>query len=581
MGRRYSFTCWGILIASVCWLTACSTPPPASDERQLTYRVGNARSPVLSRDGMSIAFAAVATGYTNPQIWVGRADGSAPPRPLTNDASQNYDPEFSPDGLSIYFTSSREPKGIYRVPSFGGTAELAIRDAYAAKISPDGKTILFGNSGKLVRRSLAGGDATLVLPSLDHGYAPIWSPDGNRILVTTSTQADRKPEWWVASASGGEPRKTSIGADLRQQGFNYIAVNAWLPGDWIVFTGRQGETQTLWKIQLGPDGKPQGKAVRATTDAQGDFDASFTAGKLVFCRTQVGMNFWALTVDSSGQRVSTVPSPLTLGSGQKGQQSAAGAKLLYSAENGDRFSLFLQDVKSGSAGDKKKLRDAFYSVLAPDGTRYAYGDGTKERRNIYMKSLGWWPFWSTLLCENCGMPRQFSSDGKQLLLWVDSPGTQQVDLLDLGTRRISHVVSTADAIKGPSLSPDGHWLSLVTGVEGQHWQAFVAPLSDKIGGASNWIPVTTVSSSYFLVFWSTHDDLLYTLSSHGQGGNLRFLDALQLDATSKHPIGPATPVYQFDETLVPGMDPVWNNIAVDGNRIVLELGGPGTDVWIK
>src|SRR5438876_12136319 len=113
---------WGFILA-VCLLASCSTPPPVIDERQITSRPGDARSPVLSRDETAIAFAAVAAGYTNPQIWVGRADGSAPPRPLTNDASQNYDPEFSPDGRGIYFTSTREPQGIYHVPSSGGAAE--------------------------------------------------------------------------------------------------------------------------------------------------------------------------------------------------------------------------------------------------------------------------------------------------------------------------------------------------------------------------------------------------------------------------------------------------------------------------
>jgi hypothetical protein len=41
------------------------------------------------------------------------------------------------------------------------------------------------------------------------------------------------------------------------------------------------------------------------------------------------------------------------------------------------------------------------------------------------------------------------------------------------------------------------------------------------------------------------------------------------------------PVYEFDETLVPGMDPVWNNISGYGNRIILELGGASTGIWIK
>jgi Tol biopolymer transport system component len=451
MKCRDNLARWVLLIASVCCLSAWSTAPPPQTERQLTHQMGDAQSPVLSRDGISIAFAAVAPGYTNPQIWVGRADGSAPPRPLTNDESKNYDPEFSPDGRSFYFTSSREPQGIYQVPSFGGAAVLAVPKAYSAKISPDGRTILYGNGGKLVRRSLAGGDSALVLPEVDNSYAPIWSPDGTRILVTTSTPKNREPEWWIVGASGSKPRKTSLGADLRQQGFNYIAVDGWLPGDWIVFTGKQGETQTLWKVQLSSDGSPQGKAMRATTDAQGDSDASFAAGKMVFCRTEVGMNIWALKVDSSGQRVNTVPSPLTYGSDQKGQQSAVGAKLLYSESNGDRFSLFLQDLKHGAAGKKEKLRDGFFSVLAPDGARYAFGEGTKERLNVYLKSLSRWPFWSTLLCENCGMPRQFSSNGKQLLLWVDNPGNQELNLLDVDTRTINRVILTTRDLKAPTL----------------------------------------------------------------------------------------------------------------------------------
>ena len=106
--RRKNIILGWELILSVCLLASCSARPSmpraATAERQITSRVGAARSPVLSGDGTAIVFAAVADGYTNPQIWVGRADGSAPPRPLTNDTSQNYDPEFSPDGRGIYFT---------------------------------------------------------------------------------------------------------------------------------------------------------------------------------------------------------------------------------------------------------------------------------------------------------------------------------------------------------------------------------------------------------------------------------------------------------------------------------------------
>ncbi len=548
------------------------------DERQITSRIGAASSPVLSRDGRAIAFAAVADGYTNPQIWVGRADGSAPPRPLTMDASQNYDPEFSPDGRSIFFTSTREPQGLYRVPSSGGAAELVIQNAVAAKISPDGNTLLYGVGGKLFQRALAGGTATPVIPAVDNAYAALWSPDGTRILVTTSTKAQREPEWYSVPAAGGEPRKTSLGADLRAQGFNYIATNAWLAGDWIVFTGRQGETQTLWKVQLGPDGKTAGKAVRATTDAEGDSGASFTAQKLVFSRTRVDTNFWALPLDSTGEHSQASPEPLTSTPVRKGQQSAAGAKLLYSAENGDRFSLFLKD----GGGSDKNLRDGFFSVLAPDGSRYVYGEGTKEQLTLYVKTLSWWSWWSSKLCENCGMPRQFSPDGTKLLLWADSPPVQHLDMLDLATRQVYRIVWAPGDLTGPHFSPDGRWISFVAKVGAGQWQAFLAPVSqEKPLGPSDWTPVTPVSDSFFFAFWSTHSDLIYTLSSHAAGGNLRFLDAQRLDPDTKHPSGPPMAVYEFNETLVPGMDPLWNTVSADGSRIILELGGVSSDIWIK
>ena len=180
------------------------------------------------------------------------------------------------------------------------------------------------------------------------------------------------------------------------------------------------------------------------------------------------------------------------------------------------------------------------------------------------------------------MPRQFSLDGRKLLLWVDSPPKQEVAILDLETRKVNRIISAEKDLKGPNLSPDGRSICFVAQVGAHKWQAFVAPASEeKLLSSSDWVPISSISDSFFFAFWSVHNDLIYTLSSHSHGGNLRFLDVQRLDTETKHPVRAATPVYEFDETLVPGMDPVWNTISVDGNRIILELGGVGTDIWIK
>ena len=557
-------------------MAACSTPAEPGGERRVTAGIGAAQSPVLSRDGASIAFAAVAAGYTNPQIWTVRADGAAPPRPLTSDASQNYDPEFSPDGRDLFFTSSRAPQGIYRVPATGGVQELAIANGYSAKISPDGRTLVYGSGGKVVQRPLAGGAVSVLLPAIENSFAPIWSPDSTRVLVTTTTPPSREQDWWIARPAGGEPLKTSLGADLRSQGFNSVRADAWLADDWIVFDGRQGETQTLWKVRLAPDGRTLDKAVRASGDAEGDSAASFAAGKLVFVRTQVDMNFWALPLDSSGEHVTASPEPLTVSPGRKGQQSVAGSKLLYSGEEGNRFSLFLKE-----GGKQKKLRDGFYSLIEPDGSRYVYGDGTKERLNLFVRSLSWWSFRSSALCESCGMPRAFSPDGSKLLLWSDSPPSRHLDLLDLSTRKIDAIVASTNELYAPRLSRDGRWVTFIVQTGDQQWRGFAAPVNGRTTGPAGWIPLTAPSNQFFYLFPSSREDLIYLLSSHGEGGNLRYLDVQRLDAASKRPSGAATPVYQFDESLVPGMDPIWNPISLDGNRIILELGGVGTNIWIR
>jgi len=567
-----------VVIVAATLLPACTQGPPASPtgERRVIAGVGTARSPVLSRDGTTIAFAAVGAGYANPQVWIGGADGSAPPRPLTTGTSQNYDPEFSPDGRSIYFTSSRQPQGVYRVPSTGGEPQLVAEGGYAARFSPDGKNLVIGSDGKLVAHPQPDGAPFELLPQVANSYAPVWSPDGARVLATATNPDTREPDWWIAPISGGAPVHTSLANDLRGQGFNYIATNAWLDGDWIMFTGRIGETQTLWKVQLASDGTTAGRAVRATADAAGDSQASFAAGHLVFVRTDVGMNFWAMPFDSSGERVTAPPMPLTTGGTRKGQHSVAGSKLLFSAEEGGQFSIFVQD-----SGSPARLRDGlFYSVLTPDGSAYVYGEGAKEDLKVSLKSFAWWRFWSTALCEHCGMPRGFTPYGRKLLLWSDALPAH-LDLLDLRTRDVRKVMIADAPLSGPRISPNGQWISFVAKVS-DRWQAFVAPLrEDRPALSADWVPITPPTDKFFYAFWSARDDLVYTLSSRSRGGNLRFLDAQHVDPSTKRPAGEPVAVYEFDESLVPGMDPLWNPITIDHNRLVLELGGASSGVWIK
>ncbi len=67
----------------------------------------------------------------------------------------------------------------------------------------------------------------------------------------------------------------------------------------------------------------------------------------------------------------------------------------------------------------------------------------------------------------------------------------------------------------------------------------------------------------------------------GGFGNLNWLEAQRVDQTSKRPMGGPHELYEFDDMRPPGIDPVWNPVAVHDGKIILELGDESTNIWMK
>jgi len=78
--------------------------------------------------------------------------------------------------------------------------------------------------------------------------------------------------------------------------FNSAVANAWIPGDWIVFSGLQGpRRRQLWEnpARVPGDEGDRKRAIRATDDAQGDLQR-FVRRRQAGVRParEVDMNFW-------------------------------------------------------------------------------------------------------------------------------------------------------------------------------------------------------------------------------------------------------------------------------------------------
>lgn len=146
--------------------------------------------PRISPDGSRIAFVALG------DVHVVSAQGGVPEN-LTNDAALDADPDWSPDGRSLLFSSDRS----------GGLPQLWVRDLVTGRDrqltamdsqplggawSPDGRRIAFldvdgrwGVAGVCVV-DVDSGKVTRLQGSLGQPGSPSWSPDGKYVVISLS-----------------------------------------------------------------------------------------------------------------------------------------------------------------------------------------------------------------------------------------------------------------------------------------------------------------------------------------------------------------------------------------------------------
>ncbi|MGH3881234.1 MAG: amidohydrolase family protein [Actinophytocola sp.] len=138
-------------------------------------------SPVASPEGTRVAFRALGS------IWLLRV-GERTPERLVDDGYFNSDPDFSPDGRSIVYTSDR-----------AGDADLWLRDLasgseqrvtglpgaqLAPRFSPDGDRIACTDQDGIVWVvDLATGTPTQLTSTLFMPGRPTWSPDGRTLAL--------------------------------------------------------------------------------------------------------------------------------------------------------------------------------------------------------------------------------------------------------------------------------------------------------------------------------------------------------------------------------------------------------------
>ena len=171
--------------------------------------------PAWSPDGTRIAFTSTRDG--NEEIYVMNADGSNQTR-ITSNTSLDRTPAWSPDGAQIAFASNRDSGNfdIFTMDANGGRqtniSNGAGADSQEPDWSPDGSKIVcsqatvtngtFGLYGVLLMNS-DGSNQTRLSAAGNRDINPRWSPDGARLVFSSDRAGNRGVfEIFVMTATG-------------------------------------------------------------------------------------------------------------------------------------------------------------------------------------------------------------------------------------------------------------------------------------------------------------------------------------------------------------------------------------------
>ncbi len=548
--------------------------------RRISSEYGIASTPAISSDGKLIVYSYGDGSRGGRDLYLKQVTGGPAIR-LTFDGADNSTPDFSPDGSRIVFHSNRNGGGLYEIPTFGGEIRLLVRDGRNPKFSPDGTRIAYWvgddnvaaavpGSGSVWIIAAAAGTPEQVAKTFAAARYPIWSPDGQQLLVVayTSQKAYENSalDWWIvpldrkAAISTGA-REAFLHADFtsahsvyrssRSSGsvapvFGLPQPYCWSAYDHaILFSGRNAiaDTSNLWRARLAPEtGKLVQPFTRFTAGAGNEVEASCGRGDTVtFTNLELRRELWTLPYDlnagranGNAQRQVEVPALREYPSLSKDGRSVAVA-----SGQSDQLRIWKRELATGK--ESPLTNSPFmerFPVLSGSGEKVAFSSYEKDTRKVYISEDSGVPY---SVCEGCLRATDWARDEKSILIFGGNP--YRISVLDIASRRQTVLLEhpTQHLLYG-HFSPDERWISFTARVRPDRGLIAIAPVSARKPIArSSWIPISEEGIEDWCV-WSPDGGTIYFTSP--RDGYVCFWGQ-RIDTQSHKPVGQPFPVQHF------------------------------------
>ena len=341
--------------------------------RQLTQDSGRTTDPDISPDGKLVAYSSDRAGDAGLDIWVQQLTAGAQPIRLTRNKADDNEPSFSPDGGRIVFFSGRDGGGIYIMPALGGEERLLLRRAYRGpRFSPDGQwvaaSISVSMQSSIVVVPVNGGEPRRLVADFYNADRPVWSPDGKSILFVGARQQGDQLDWWVAPLDGGPAVKISAAPMIAKISPGIF----WAASDWVedqvLFSAGN-----LWRIPHSRDHK-LGTPERLTTSSAVENTPRAVKGpngwRIVFVSGQASSSLWTLPLDLNTARTLGEPSRLIPDALLRNTPSLSddGSRLVYVYRWLEGFGVRLREMKSGAETTLVQGTRPMRARISPDGS---------------------------------------------------------------------------------------------------------------------------------------------------------------------------------------------------------------------